>query len=65
MKNKMIWSAVCIVLGIALFVVSSFAPNTLVQAWSSFALGLSLPLFIFGITTLAKTLKPQLIRVKK
>jgi uncharacterized membrane protein len=65
MKNKIILSGVCIVLGIALLVVSIFTPNALVEKWSSFALGLSFPLFVYGITTLAKTLKPQLIRIKK
>jgi ABC-type dipeptide/oligopeptide/nickel transport system permease component len=65
MKNSVMRSLVFVVLGIALFTVSAFAKDNAIEKWSSFAFGLSFPVFILGITQLGKRLKPQLIRIKK
>jgi hypothetical protein len=65
MKNTLMRSLVFITLGIALLVVSTFAPSNSIQTWASFAFGLSFPLFTLGIIELTKRFKLQPIRVKK
>ncbi len=56
---------VFIVLGTALFVVSTFTPNSSIEKWSSLAFGLLFPLYILSVGNLNKRLKPQLQRIKK
>ncbi|HTD99249.1 MAG TPA: hypothetical protein VK668_08165 [Mucilaginibacter sp.] len=53
MKNSLIRSILFISLGIALFTLSMVTKNTFTEKWSSFALGLSFPLFVAGIIALA------------
>jgi Ca2+/Na+ antiporter len=65
MKNNLIRSVVFILLGTMFFSVSTFTNTGSIEKWSSFAFGLSFPIFVLGIAQLSKQLKPQLQRIKK
>lgn len=65
MKKNLIRSIMFILLGTMLFSVSAFTNNSSIEKWSSFAFGLSFPIFVIGIAQLNKQLKPQLQRIKK
>jgi hypothetical protein len=65
MKNNLMSALVFIVLGTALFIVSTFTPNSSIEKWSSFAFGILFPLYLFSINRLSKKLKPLLQRIKK
>jgi len=57
MKNHLVRAVVFIVFGIACLVVSMLAKDKTVETWSSFALGLSFPLFVGGIISIVKYIK--------
>ncbi len=50
-------AVVFIVLGVALFTVSTLSKDTIVEKWSSFLLGFSFPLFVGGIISLVQHFK--------
>ena len=53
MKKSLVRSILFILVGIALFTLSIVTKNVLTEKWSSFAMGLSFPLFVAGIIALA------------
>jgi predicted membrane channel-forming protein YqfA (hemolysin III family) len=54
MKNHLTRAIVFIVLGVALFTVSTLSTDSRVEKWSSFMFGFSFPLFVFGIVAIAQ-----------
>lgn len=57
MKNPLTRAIVFIVFGIACFIVSLFPRDMIVEKWSSFLLGFSLPLVLAGIIFLVRYAK--------
>jgi Ca2+/Na+ antiporter len=65
MKNSLMRPFLFILLGTLFVTVSTLLTHGSIEKWSSFAFGLSFPIFILGISQLSKKLKPQLQRIKK
>jgi Ca2+/Na+ antiporter len=59
MKNPLTRAIAFIVFSIACFVVSLFPRDMIVERWSSFLLGFSLPLFLAGIIYLVRYAKKR------
>jgi len=54
MKNKVIWAIVFILIPVMLFITCMVTPNKTTEIWTSFAAGITFPLFVIGVRRLYK-----------